>query len=110
MEIKTLIMAILITVVALFALTALFIWLGSKLEDNFAKQRDKARKLDQPKPDIHEEIQNTFSASHHFIHHSSGRWKVLRSGHGKSRMSVMRIVGSSDRLRRKAESIAASGC
>jgi len=61
METKTLIMAILITVVALFALTALFIWLGSKLEDNFAKQRDKARKLDQPKPDIHEEIQNTLA-------------------------------------------------
>ena len=61
METKTLIMAILITVVALFALTALFIWLGSKLEDNFAKQRDKARKLDQSKPDIHEEIQNTLS-------------------------------------------------
>ena len=57
-----------------------------------------------------EEIQNTFCASHHFIHHSSGQWKVLRSGHGKSRMSVMRIVGSSDRLRRKAESIARSGC
>jgi hypothetical protein len=52
-----------------------------------------------------EEIQSIFSASHHFIHHSSGRWKVLRSGHGKSRMSVMRIVGSSDRLRRKAESV-----
>jgi len=61
METKTLIMAILITVVALFALTALFIWLGSKLEDNFAKQRDKARKLDQPRPDIHEEIQNTLA-------------------------------------------------
>jgi flagellar basal body-associated protein FliL len=61
MEIKTLIMAILITVVALFALTALFIWLGSKLEDSFAKQRDKARKLDQPRPDIHEEIQNTLA-------------------------------------------------
>jgi len=61
METKHLIMAILITVVALFALTALFIWLGSKLEDNFAKQRDKARKLDQPKPDIHEEIQNTLA-------------------------------------------------
>ena len=54
-------MAILITVLALFALTALFIWLGSKLEDNFAKQRDKARKLDQPRPDIHEEIQNTLA-------------------------------------------------
>ena len=61
METKTLIMAILITVVSLFALTALFIWLGSKLEDNFAKQRDKARKLDQPKPSIHEEIQNTLA-------------------------------------------------
>ena len=61
METKTLIMAILITVLALFALTALFIWLGSKLEDNFAKQRDKARKLDQPKPSIHEEIQNTLA-------------------------------------------------
>jgi flagellar basal body-associated protein FliL len=60
-ETKTLIMAILITVVALFALTALFIWLGSKLEDQFAKQRDKARKLDQPKSDIHEEIQNTLA-------------------------------------------------
>jgi hypothetical protein len=61
METKHLIMAILITVLALFALTALFIWLGSKLEDQFAKQRDKARKLDQPKPDIHEEIQNTLA-------------------------------------------------
>jgi len=61
METKTLIMAILITVVALFALTALFIWLGSKLEDNFAKQRDKARKLDQPKQDIHEAIQQTLA-------------------------------------------------
>jgi len=61
METKHLIMAILITVVALFALTALFIWLGSKLEDSFAKQRDKARKLDQPRPDIHEEIQNTLA-------------------------------------------------
>jgi len=61
METKHLIMAILITVVALFALTALFIWLGSKLEDSFAKQRDKARKLDQPKPSIHEEIQNTLA-------------------------------------------------
>jgi flagellar basal body-associated protein FliL len=61
METKTLIMVILFTVLALFALTALFIWLGSKLEDQFAKQRDKARKLDQPKPDIHEEIQNTLA-------------------------------------------------
>jgi flagellar basal body-associated protein FliL len=61
METKHLIMAILITVLTLFALTALFIWLGSKLEDNFAKQRDKARKLDQPRPDIHEEIQNTLA-------------------------------------------------
>ena len=61
METKHLIMAILITVLALFILTALFIWLGSKLEDNFAKQRDKARKLDQPRPDIHEEIQNTLA-------------------------------------------------
>lgn len=67
METKTLIMAILITVVALFALTALFIWLGSKLEDNFAKQRDKARKLDQPKPDIHEEIQNTLAERQRII-------------------------------------------
>jgi hypothetical protein len=57
-----------------------------------------------------EEIQNTFCASHHFIHHSSRRCKVLRSGHGKSRMPVKRIVGSSDRLLRKAESIARSGC
>ena len=67
METKTLIMAILITVLALFALTALFIWLGSKLEDNFAKQRDKARKLDQPKPDIHEEIQNTLAERQRII-------------------------------------------
>lgn len=67
METKTLIMAILITVVALFALTALFIWLGSKLEDQFAKQRDKARKLDQPKPDIHEEIQNTLAERQRII-------------------------------------------
>ena len=67
METKTLIMARLITVVALFALTALFIWLGSKLEDNFAKQRDKARKLDQPKPDIHEEIQNTLAERQRII-------------------------------------------
>jgi flagellar basal body-associated protein FliL len=67
METKHLIMAILITVLALFALTALFIWLGSKLEDNFAKQRDKARKLDQPKPDIHEEIQNTLAERQRII-------------------------------------------
>jgi flagellar basal body-associated protein FliL len=67
METKHLIMAILITVVALFALTALFIWLGSKLEDQFAKQRDKARKLDQPKPDIHEEIQNTLAERQRII-------------------------------------------
>jgi hypothetical protein len=60
-------MAILITVVALFALTALFIWLGSKLEDQFAKQRDKARKLDQPKPDIHEEIQKTLAERQRII-------------------------------------------
>ena len=67
METKHLIMVILITVLALFALTALFIWLGSKLEDNFAKQRDKARKLDQPKPDIHEEIQNTLAERQRII-------------------------------------------
>jgi flagellar basal body-associated protein FliL len=67
METKHLIMAILITVLALFALTALFIWLGSKLEDQFAKQRDKARKLDQPKPDIHEEIQNTLAERQRII-------------------------------------------
>ena len=67
METKHLIMAILITVLALFILTALFIWLGSKLEDNFAKQRDKARKLDQPRPDIHEEIQNTLAERQRII-------------------------------------------
>jgi hypothetical protein len=76
MEIKTLIMAILITVVALFALTALFIWLGSKLEDQFAKQRNRDKELfdleqqlgtpssmrwHNSKPDIHEEIQNTLA-------------------------------------------------
>jgi hypothetical protein len=69
-------MAILITVVALFALTALFIWLGSKLEDNFAKQRNRDKELfdleqqlgtpssmrwHNSKPDIHEEIQNTLA-------------------------------------------------
>jgi flagellar basal body-associated protein FliL len=67
METKHLIMAILITVLVLFAFVALFIWLGSKLEDNFAKQRDKARKLDQPKPDIHEEIQNTLAERQRII-------------------------------------------
>jgi len=76
METKTLIMAILITVVALFALTALFIWLGSKLEDNFAKQRNRDKELfdleqqlgtpssmrwHNSKPSIHEEIQNTLA-------------------------------------------------
>jgi hypothetical protein len=54
-------MVILFTVLVLFAFVALFIWLGARLEDSFAKQRDKARKLDQPKPDIHEEIQNTLA-------------------------------------------------
>jgi hypothetical protein len=54
-------MAILITVLVLFAFVALFIWLGSKLESNFAKQRETARKLDQPKQDIHEEIQQTLA-------------------------------------------------
>ena len=61
METKHLIMAILITVLVLFAFVALFIWLGSKLESNFAKQREKARKLDQPKQDIHEAIQQTLA-------------------------------------------------
>ena len=69
-------MAILITVVALFALTALFIWLGSKLENQFAKQRNRDKELfdleqqlgtpssmrwHNSKPDIHEEIQNTLA-------------------------------------------------
>ena len=54
-------MVILFTVLVLFAFVALFIWLGARLEDSFAKQRDKARKLDQPKQDIHEAIQQTLA-------------------------------------------------
>ena len=69
-------MTILTTVLALFALTALFIWLGSKLEDQFAKQRNRDKELfdleqqlgtpssmrwHNSKPDIHEEIQNTLA-------------------------------------------------
>jgi len=82
METKTLIMAILITVVALFALTALFIWLGSKLENQFAKQRNRDKELfdleqqlgtpssmrwHNSKPDIHEEIQNTLAERQRII-------------------------------------------
>jgi len=69
-------MTILTTVLALFALTALFIWLGSKLEDQFAKQRNRDKELfdleqqlgtpssmrwHNSKPNIHEEIQNTLA-------------------------------------------------
>jgi predicted PurR-regulated permease PerM len=75
-------MAILITVLALFALTALFIWLGSKLEDQFAKQRNRDKELfdleqqlgipssmrwHNSKPDIHEEIQNTLAERQRII-------------------------------------------
>jgi uncharacterized membrane protein len=67
METKHLIMAILTTVLVLFAFVALFIWLGSKLESNFAKQRETARKLDQPKQDIHKEIQNTLAERQRII-------------------------------------------
>jgi len=75
-------MAILITLIALFALTALFIWLGSKLEDQFAKQRNRDKELfdleqqlgtpssmrwHNSKPDIHEEIQSTLAERQRII-------------------------------------------
>jgi len=75
-------MAILITLIALFALTALFIWLGSKLEDQFAKQQNRDKELfdleqqlgtpssmrwHNSKPDIHEEIQNTLAERQRII-------------------------------------------
>jgi hypothetical protein len=60
-------MVILFTVLVLFAFVSLFIWLGARLEDSFAKQRDKARKLDQPKQDIHEAIQQTLAERQRII-------------------------------------------